>query len=77
MLNEMRPSRYVVEFFQTGKHRAPPNDRLPLKADTDSDAIAQAIWLARHTYHHHFQIREVSKGVQTIIYRSAPIARVA
>jgi len=74
MLNELRAPKYVVEFFQTGNQRARPSDRLLLKADNDSDAIAQAIWLARHTYHHHFHVRD---GVQTIIYTSSPIARVA
>ena len=77
MLNELRVSRYIVEFFQTGRRQAPPSDRMYLKAENEPDAIVQARWLARHTYHHHFQVRAVTDGVHTVIFRSSPLAQVA
>jgi hypothetical protein len=77
MLNELRVSKYIIEIFRSGKPGAVPNDRMCLKADNESDAIAQAIWLARHTSHHHFQIRAVTNGMHTVIYRSSPLAQVA
>jgi hypothetical protein len=75
MLNELRVAKYIVEFFQSGKQGAVPTDRLHLKAEADWEAITQANWLARHTHHNHFQVRD--GGTHTIIYRSSPLARVA
>ena len=78
MLNEQRPIKYVVEFFQSEKQGAVPDDMVYLKADTVSDAVSQANWLARHTRHHHFQVRGVVNGVlHTIIHRSDPVAEAA
>ena len=77
MLNELRATKYVVEFFQSGTRGAVPDDKLHLKADTESDAVAQANWIARHTHHHHFQIRAVVNGVHTVIFESYPLASAA
>jgi hypothetical protein len=77
MLNELRGSKYIVEFFQNATRRATPSDRMYLRADNDSDAIVQARWLARHTYHNHFQVRAVANGVHTVIFRTSPLAQVA
>ena len=74
MVNDPRATKYMVEFFETKGHRGAPSDTLRLKADNDSDAVAQAHWLARHTYHDHFQVRAVAGGLQTIIYRSYSVA---
>ena len=77
MLNESQSSKYIVEIFATAKQGATPADRMRLKADNESDAIAQANWLARHTTCHHFQVRAVESGVQSVIYKSADLARAA
>ena len=77
MLNELRVTKYVVEFFQSGKRGAPPSDSICLNADSDSDAIEQAKWLERHTSQHHFQVRTVTNGVHAIIHRSSSLAMAA
>ena len=77
MRSESELSKYVVEFFHTGNKGTRPKDSVCLKASNDADAIAQAAWLARRTYHHHFQIRALANGVHTIIYRSSPVAMAA
>jgi len=77
MRSESDLSKYVVEFFHTGNRGARPKDTICLKASNESDALMQAAWLARHTYHHHFQVRAVANGVHTIIYRSSPVAMAA
>jgi hypothetical protein len=74
MRSESDLQKYVVDFFHSGNRGARPTDSMCLKASKDSDAIAQAAWLARHTCHHHFQVRAVANGVHTIIYRSSPLA---
>jgi hypothetical protein len=75
MRSEPELSKYVVEFFLTGKNEAAPKDSIRLKADNDSDAIAQANWLARHTSCHHFQVRNLAQDVQSVIFRAAAVAR--
>jgi len=78
MRSESDFQKYVVDFFHTGKRGARPKDSVCLKASNDSDAITQATSLARHTYHHHFQVRAVASGVHTVIYRrSSPVAMAA
>ena len=77
MLNESQSSKYIVEFFDTGRQRAKPADVMRLKAESESDAIAQANWLARHTSCHHFQVRNVAQGVQSVIFRAAALAHTA
>jgi hypothetical protein len=76
-LNQSQLSRYVVEFFATGRQRAKPADVMRLKAESESDAIAQANWLARHTSCHHFQVRALERGVHSVIYKSSDLARAA
>ncbi len=71
MTNERHFSKYIVDFFHAGRNGAAPKDSLRLKVDNDSDAIAQANWLSRHTYCHHFQVRTVIGGVHSVIYRSS------
>jgi len=77
MLNELRGSKYVVEFFQAGTRGAPPGDRMYLRADNESDAVVQARWLARRTYHDHYQVRAVTDGAHTVIFKTSPLAQVA
>lgn len=77
MLNELRLTKYVVEFFQSEKQGAAPNDKVYLKADTVSDAVSQANWLARHTCHHHFQVSVMADGARAVVYTSSPLARAA
>ena len=76
-LNQSQLSRCVVEFFATGRQRAKPADVMRLKAESESDAIAQANWLACHTHCHHFHVRAVESGAQRVIYRSSAFARAA
>jgi hypothetical protein len=77
MLKELRLTRYVVEFFHSSAQGGVPNDKVYLTADTVSDAVSQANWLARRTYHHHFQVRIVADGAHTIVYISPPLAMAA
>ncbi len=77
MLNGSQSWRYVVDFFDTGRAGAEPRDSMRLRAENEPDALAQADWLARHTYCHHFQVRAVEKGVHSVIYRSPALARAA
>ena len=77
MLNESDLLKYVVDFFHNGNSRATPKDSLCLKADNDLDAIAEAGWLARHTYCHRYQVRALRKGVHTVIHNAPALARVA
>ena len=77
MLNELRVTKYIVEFFETGRRGALPSDSIGLNADSASDAIEQAKWLDRHTSQHHFQVRVVANGERTIIYQSYPQAMAA
>lgn len=77
MLNGPQLSKYVCEFFHAGNNGPKPTESMCLKADNDSDAIAQATWLARHTHCHHFQVRTVTRGVHSVIYRASSGARAA
>ena len=77
MLSEPQMSKYVVEFLHAANRGATPTDSMRLNVDNESDAIAQAKWLARHTYCHHFQVRAVTRGVHGVIYRSAAGVRAA
>ena len=73
MLHGTQVTGYVVEFFQSGKQGAVPNDMVYLKGETVSDAVSQAKWLARRTFHNHFQIRAVADGARPVIYTSSPL----
>lgn len=75
MLNELRMTRYVVEFFQSAELGDIPNDQVYFKADNVSDAVSQANWLARHTCHHHYQVRVVADGAYRVVYISSPLAK--
>jgi hypothetical protein len=77
MLNELLSSKYIVDFFGSGKEGAKPTDSMRLSVENESDAIAQANWLACHTHCHHFQVRAVESGSQRVIYRSSAFARAA
>ena len=77
MLKGPKFSKYVCEFFHAATNGAKPTESMCLKADNDSDAIAQATWLARRTYCHHFQVRTVAQGVHSVIYRALAGARAA
>jgi hypothetical protein len=48
-----------------------------LRADNESDAVVQARWLARRTYHDHYQVRAVTDGAHTVIFKTSPLAQVA
>lgn len=77
MLNGPQLSKYVCEFFHAGNNGATPTESMCLKADNDSDAIAQATWLARRTHCQYFQVRTVTRGVHNVIYRASSGARAA
>ena len=70
MPNGPQLSKYVVEFFHAGNNGAKPTECMYLKAENDSDAVAQANWLARRTWCRQFQVRVVTPGAHGVIYRA-------
>jgi hypothetical protein len=63
-------SKYVVDFFHTERRSTDSKESMRLEADTDSDAIEQARWLARRTAHHHYQVRAAAGHVHVVIFAS-------
>lgn len=70
-MNGPRSPQYFVDFFHNRDRSSDSDDSIRLKADTDSDAMEQARWLARRTIHHHYQIRAAAGEIYVVIYASA------
>lgn len=70
MRNEPRPSKYVVDFLHAEGRGRGLRDRVHLDADTDSDAIEQAKWLARRTVHHSYQVRAAVGYIYVVIFEA-------
>ena len=70
MRNGPRLSKYVVDFLRAEGRSSGFEDRVHLDADTDSDAIEQAKWLARRTVHHSYQVRAAVGYIYVVIFES-------
>jgi hypothetical protein len=70
MANGPRLSKYVVDFFPDRGSGSDSRESIRLEADSDSDAIEQAKWLARRTVHHHYQVRAAAGNIHVVIFVS-------